>query len=378
MIATSKFARSQQRDPVQALHRGHLRSHRVRGEGRQHLPRAIDGPRRLQARREKPLVLVITSDRGLCGPYNGSILRRDEAPAASTTTTSKSSGRSQSVLRVQQVQHRRRPQPVRRQADLRRGRELARQYMDRFAAGEITSVHVVYAFISTARWPVRASPAAEAPAVEHAEERPPAPAASSTTSPRAGGACSPLLPDRQGHAVPGVPRRRGLRERRPHGGDEGRDRQRRRDGPPHRTQVQPPARPRSPPNSLRSSRARPSNRPRTKPELANRPPRWAVLLSHPLRYTLNAEEFVMPRPCPCCCALCLATAPGCTTDSPDPRPLPCSLATPSSPPRTMRSIWRSPAPPTRWAQRSRFRGPARPDLLPGTLEYRSVEQDGSR
>jgi TetR/AcrR family transcriptional repressor of mexJK operon len=77
MIATSKFARSQQRATQSKPYTEgifDLVTELAEKAGNISHP-LIDGPRDGFKPTAKPLVLVLTSDRGLCGPYNGSILR---------------------------------------------------------------------------------------------------------------------------------------------------------------------------------------------------------------------------------------------------------------------------------------------------------------
>lgn len=176
MIATSKFARSQQRatqskpytegifDLVTELAEkaGNI-SHEL-----------IDGPRDGFKPSAKPLVLVMTSDRGLCGPYNGSILRAAMKHLRSLNdyTLEVVGRKGQSVLRfnkfaIDAAHNQFGDKPAFEEVE-----KLARQYMDRFAAGEISSVHVVYMrFISTSRQrpEVLQLLPLKPPAVEHAE-----------------------------------------------------------------------------------------------------------------------------------------------------------------------------------------------------------------
>ncbi|XHC25294.1 ATP synthase F1 subunit gamma [Phycisphaerales bacterium ac7] len=176
MIATSKFARSQQRatqskpytegifDLVTELAEkaGNI-SHEL-----------IDGPRDGFKPGAKPLVLVITSDRGLCGPYNGSILRAamKHLRGLDDYNLEVVGRKGQSVLKFNKFNIDAAHNQFGDKPTFEEVEKLARQYMDRFAAGEITSVHVVYMrFISTARQrpSVLQLLPLKPPAVEHAE-----------------------------------------------------------------------------------------------------------------------------------------------------------------------------------------------------------------
>ena len=107
---------------------------------------------------KKALVLVITSNRGLCGGYNGSILREANAAvrqmrAEGTPFDLEVSGnrgitffRFQGVPRAGEYRHFE-DKPAYEQVD-----ELATRYIDRFIAGDIDQVRVAYMkFFSAAR-----------------------------------------------------------------------------------------------------------------------------------------------------------------------------------------------------------------------------------
>ena len=164
MIATSKFARAQQRataskpytegvyDLVQELaaRAGNI-SHPL-----------IDGPESGPHSDAKDLVLLITSDRGLCGPYNGSLIRTTFRHLREAGSGSAQQGAQKceveivgrkgiGVLKFNGI-------PVsqtRAFGDTPRYEEierLASEYMTRFQDGHISSVRVVYMrFESTAR-----------------------------------------------------------------------------------------------------------------------------------------------------------------------------------------------------------------------------------
>jgi F-type H+-transporting ATPase subunit gamma len=95
-----------------------------------------------------PLTLVMTSDRGLCGPYNGSVLRKAmgflrENAAAKSGQVELVGKKGAAFLKFNRVSvsklHTFGDKP-----SYEAVRALAEEYMERFAKGEISSVHVVY------------------------------------------------------------------------------------------------------------------------------------------------------------------------------------------------------------------------------------------
>lgn len=156
MIATSKFARSQQRATQSKPYTEgifDLVTELAEKAGNISHP-LIDGPRDGFKPNAKPLVLVLTSDRGLCGPYNGSILRAamKHLRGLNEFTLEVVGRKGQSVLKfnkfaIDSTHNQFGDKPAFEEVE-----KLARQYMDRFAAGEISSVHVVYMrFLTTSR-----------------------------------------------------------------------------------------------------------------------------------------------------------------------------------------------------------------------------------
>jgi F-type H+-transporting ATPase subunit gamma len=157
MIATSKFAKSQQRalatKPYTEGVFG-LVTELAATAGNIDHP-LITGPARLTEGAAE-LTLILTSDRGLCGPYNGSVLRTAMAHLRGSEQARR--GRIELVgkkgvnfLRFNRIE-------VARQHALgdRPGFEevarLAEDYMDRFIRGEVTAVRIIYMrFISTGR-----------------------------------------------------------------------------------------------------------------------------------------------------------------------------------------------------------------------------------
>ncbi len=159
MIATSKFARSQQR----AL------ATKPYTEGIFELVTELGGT---AGDIEHPLIagvpaaagkgeltLILTSDRGLCGPYNGSVLRTAMAHLRGTKAASPSGGgvielagrKGAGFLRFNAV-------PVAKlhtlsdKATFDDVARIAESFMDRFTAGEVSAVRVVYMrYISAGR-----------------------------------------------------------------------------------------------------------------------------------------------------------------------------------------------------------------------------------
>jgi len=96
----------------------------------------------------KELTLLITSDRGLCGPYNGNILRVatnlfKTNPAAKAGRIELVGKKGANFLKFNNVPvaatHKLGDNPTFAQVE-----KLAQEFMDRFIAGEITSVRVIY------------------------------------------------------------------------------------------------------------------------------------------------------------------------------------------------------------------------------------------
>ena len=157
MIATSKFSRAQLRATASKPYtEGIFDLVTELSERAGNIDHAlIQGPGSVKAD-AKPLVLVLTSDRGLCGPYNGSIIRSAikhlRGIGVNNAITEMVGRKGAGVFRFNKI-------PVAMQhtqfgdnpqfEDVER---LAKSYMERFMAGEITSVHVVYMrFVTTAR-----------------------------------------------------------------------------------------------------------------------------------------------------------------------------------------------------------------------------------
>jgi F-type H+-transporting ATPase subunit gamma len=154
MIATSKFARSQQRATATKPYTEGVfdlvRELASKAGGLSHP--LLNKP----AVKGEPvaLTLVITSDRGLCGPYNGSVLR-----AASAHLRSQSKGSQLEVIGKKGVGFFRyagrqvlQTYAIGDKPTYEQIERIAQQYMDRFVAGQVQAVHVVYMrYISAGR-----------------------------------------------------------------------------------------------------------------------------------------------------------------------------------------------------------------------------------
>ncbi len=146
MIATSKFARAEQKavaarpytlgvfDLVRELAAtaGDVEHPLIQG-----VPAGADKPE---------LILILTSDRGLCGPYNGGVLRAAMEViknAPSNPTIELVGKKGVAFLKFKEIPVAKRhtefgDNPKREDVD-----RLAQQYMDRFIAGEISGVRVI-------------------------------------------------------------------------------------------------------------------------------------------------------------------------------------------------------------------------------------------
>jgi F-type H+-transporting ATPase subunit gamma len=157
MIATSKFARAQAQAVATrpyTLGLFELVTELAATAGDIQHP-LIQGPEKVSPE-AKPLTLVLTSDRGLCGPYNGSVLRkvmghfRDRAGSRQGVIELVGK-KGASFLKYNNI-------PVAKRHDTgdkvsyEKVEPIAQSFIDRFVAGEITSVHVIYMkFISAGR-----------------------------------------------------------------------------------------------------------------------------------------------------------------------------------------------------------------------------------
>jgi len=157
MIATSKFSKAQGRATASKPYtEGVFDLVRELSERAGNIAHPlIDGPERFRPG-ARPLVLVLNSDRGLCGPYNGSILRvamrhlRELGEGGYELDVVGKKG--QSVLKFNRFPIDRFLSQFGERAPFEEVESLADGYMRRFVEGEIRSVHVVHMrFHSTSR-----------------------------------------------------------------------------------------------------------------------------------------------------------------------------------------------------------------------------------
>jgi F-type H+-transporting ATPase subunit gamma len=150
MIATSKFARAQQRATATKPYTEGvfaLVTELAATAGNISHP-LIDGPEGTRKSSARDLTLIITSDRGLCGPYNGSVLRTAMQflrtnPAAASGEIELIGKKGASFLKFNNIPtsqtHSIGDKPS--YEDVER---IAATYINRFSSGELTSVRVVY------------------------------------------------------------------------------------------------------------------------------------------------------------------------------------------------------------------------------------------
>ena len=105
----------------------------------------------------RPLTLILTSDRGLCGPYNGSILRAAmafarENPANRAGFIELVGKKGAGFIKYNNIPISQHHSQFGDKLTYEKVEELAQNYIDRFVSGEISSVHVIYMkFISAGR-----------------------------------------------------------------------------------------------------------------------------------------------------------------------------------------------------------------------------------
>ena len=154
MIATSKFAKAQARaTATKPYSEGvfELVTELAAKAGNLSHP-LIDGP--AGGPRGPVLYLFITSDRGLCGPYNGGVLRTGVASVRETEDRLiQIVGRKGAAfLKFNQFDVERHHTHFGDQPSFEDVEHLAQDFMDRFARGEISAVRIVYMnFESAAR-----------------------------------------------------------------------------------------------------------------------------------------------------------------------------------------------------------------------------------
>ena len=156
MIATSKFARAQH-DAVASKPYSEgifeLVTQLAAKAGNIQHP-LISGP--TGGAKGPQLILMITSDRGLCGPYNGSIIRRSMKLIRDTPADARQvevvGKKGAGVLRFNKIEVKHHHLEFGDKPKFDDVERLATRYMNEFAKGEISGVKVVYMrYISTAR-----------------------------------------------------------------------------------------------------------------------------------------------------------------------------------------------------------------------------------
>lgn len=156
MIATSKFAKSQQRaTATKPFTEGVFQLVTELGAAAGDLTHPLITGTPTKGAPAPELILVITSDRGLCGSYNGQVLRaaqelfRSLRSAGKGMKTELVGKKGAAFLRFvgMPVDERHVFGDVPRYEEVER---LAQKYMDRFIAGEISAVRVVYMKFLTA------------------------------------------------------------------------------------------------------------------------------------------------------------------------------------------------------------------------------------
>lgn len=154
MIATSKFAKAQQRAvAAKPFTEGVFELVRELASRAGDIDHPlISGPAGGAQPGAKEVLLVITSDRGLCGPYNGSVLRtamaeiRETATAREVEVVGKKGVGFLRYAGVQTTQHHVfGDNPRREEVD-----RLAQTYMERFTKGEIAGVKIAFMRFITA------------------------------------------------------------------------------------------------------------------------------------------------------------------------------------------------------------------------------------
>lgn len=157
MIAAAKFAQAQQRaTATKPFTEGVFELVRELASTAGDLDHPLISGPAAKVEGAPEVTLVITSDRGLCGPYNGQVLRtywshRTSSEAARAGRSELIGKKGVNFLRFHHVPvdkaHTFGDKPVFAEVE-----RLAQRYMDQFLAGEISGVNVVYMnFISAGR-----------------------------------------------------------------------------------------------------------------------------------------------------------------------------------------------------------------------------------
>ena len=154
MIATSKFARAQAAATATKPYTeglfGLVNELGATAGGGEITHPLIAGPQAGGAGKPQPveLTLVITSDRGLCGPYNSSVLRK--AMGHMRTSAAAKAGRVEMVGKKGNAFMRYNGVPVAQlhaigdKPTFDKIEPLAQSYIDKFIAGEVSAIRIVY------------------------------------------------------------------------------------------------------------------------------------------------------------------------------------------------------------------------------------------
>jgi F-type H+-transporting ATPase subunit gamma len=151
MIATSKFSRAQQASTASKPYTEtlfQLVTELAAGLGDTTHP-LLDSGASKTARPGKDLTLILTSDRGLCGPYNGTVLRASmqlirSTPAVKEGAIELVGRKGVSFLKFAGVPLARQHTQFGDKPSYDTVRTLADEYIQKFIAGEVSTVRVVY------------------------------------------------------------------------------------------------------------------------------------------------------------------------------------------------------------------------------------------
>jgi F-type H+-transporting ATPase subunit gamma len=155
MIATSKFARAQQASVAGRPYSDTLFDLVTQLSAT--LGSEISHPLLATPEAGKDLTLILTSDRGLCGPYNGSILRQSMGLFRTTPSTKEGyielvGKKGLSFLKFSNIPVSQHHAEFGDKPTYEQVRELAESYMKRFLSGDVATVRVVYMkYLSAAR-----------------------------------------------------------------------------------------------------------------------------------------------------------------------------------------------------------------------------------
>ncbi|MFO0832779.1 MAG: ATP synthase F1 subunit gamma [Phycisphaerales bacterium] len=146
MIATSKFARAQQASVASKPYTETL--FELVTQLAASLGSDVSHPLLKSKGQGKELTLIITSERGLCGPYNGSVLRSAMAflrnnPGAKNGVVEIVGKKGMGFLKYAGVQVARQHNQFGDKPTYENVRALAEDYTQRFLAGELSAVRVI-------------------------------------------------------------------------------------------------------------------------------------------------------------------------------------------------------------------------------------------